>query len=182
MTAKIFSIRLLTVNIVFSCATWLAMPSAAYGAAATVEFCHDGDTCRLKFDNGMSMNVRLDGIDAPEVVSKYKKIGQPYGNQSRDYLNDLVRGKRVDCVQRDLDRYNRPVVELIVGNVNVNLKLVELGLAEVYAGSRQHKAYASHVAAESAAKQKRIGIWQQRNYQSPSQFRQATKAWRSRSS
>jgi micrococcal nuclease len=143
---------------------------------ASVFYCNDGDTCRLKIADGMWLNVRLAGIDAPEVGHGKKKPGQPYGNEAKDFLNLQVQGKKVMIRQTDLDHYNRPVVELIVGNEVINRKLVQSGMAEAYRGKTKRLDSAPYLMDEAAAKKAGLGIWSQTSYMSPSDFRKNTKS------
>lgn len=143
---------------------------------ATVFYCHDGDTCRIKVENGMWMNVRLAGIDAPEVESGKKKQGQPFGAQSRDFLNQLVRGKNVSVVQSDLDPFNRPVVELLAADgSSINRKMIQTGHAEAWRGKTKRLDTAPFLADEAAAKKAGLGIWALKGYVSPSQWRKGKK-------
>ncbi len=139
---------------------------------AFVFHCNDGDTCRVKVA-GVWMNVRLGGIDAPEVSRGKKRPGQPLGNEARDFLNAAVRGKTVRLRQTDLDQYNRPVVELHVGDLAVNRAMVGNGFAEAYRGKTKRLDRAVYFATEDAAKKARKGIWSLADYQSPAAFRHA---------
>ena len=144
---------------------------------ATVHYCSDGDTCRVSIaDNSMWVNVRLFGIDAPETSKKrFHKDGQPMGNEAKDFLNSLVKGKSVMLSQADLDPYNRPVVEIFLGEESVNLKMIESGMAEMYRGKTKRIDKQKFEAAEQKAKAAQVGIWSQKNYQSPATFRQLNK-------
>ena len=138
--------------------------------------CHDGDTCRVKLEDSFWFNVRLSGIDTPEVKGRSaKQKGQPMGEEARDFLNELVAKKTVQLRQTDLDPYNRLVVEIFLGNQNVNLMMVEKGLAEVYRGKAKRLEREPYFQAEKVAKDKGLGIWSIKNYQSPAAYRSETK-------
>jgi endonuclease YncB( thermonuclease family) len=138
---------------------------------ALVFHCNDGDTCRVRIAGSVWMNVRLAGIDAPEVSHGKKRPGQPLGGESRDFLNSVVKGKSVKLRQTDLDQYNRPVVELTAGEIAVNRTMVENGFAEAYRGKTRRLDNAAYFAAEAAAKKARKGVWGLASYQSPAEFR-----------
>ena len=53
----------------------LAAPPAT--TAGKVVSVHDGDTVTVRTDDGQTLKVRLQGIDAPELK-------QPFGSRSRD--------------------------------------------------------------------------------------------------
>jgi endonuclease YncB( thermonuclease family) len=143
---------------------------------AYVYHCHDGDTCRVRVADAVWLNVRLAGIDAPEVGGGRKRAGQPMGDQARDFLNGAIKGKTVKLRQLDLDQYNRPVVELTLGEQAVNRQLVVEGFAEVYRGKAKRLDRAPYEAAEAEAKKARKGIWSLSSYESPKDFRKATKS------
>ncbi|MEI6398843.1 MAG: thermonuclease family protein [Pseudomonadota bacterium] len=146
--------------------------------AADIKHCHDGDTCHIVAENGMWFNARLAGIDAPEVgrYGKKKSGGQPLGDESRDALSELVVGKKgITIRQVDLDQYNRPVIEIFIGDSCANLKLLELGMAERYHGKTKRIDKSKYDAAEDKAKSAKLGIWSIKNYESPSAWRHGDK-------
>ena len=141
---------------------------------ATITWCHDGDTCRIVTTPGkLWMNVRLGGIDAPEVkkVRGKNKSGQDGGDQARDYLQSTIQGKKVSLKQTDLDHYNRPVVEIFLEGKNINIDLVSKGFAEAYRGKTKRLDSQAYLKAEATAKEAQLGVWGLKNYQSPGDFR-----------
>lgn len=174
-------IRVCLINSAMLLAAAAASPSAAKDEpeladlkllTATVLYCHDGDTCRLKIENGLWLNVRLAGIDAPEVASGKKKSGQPFGNESRDFLNQQIKGKTVTVRQTDLDPFNRPVVELLTADgTNINRQMIRTGHAEAYRGKTRRLDITPYIADEAAAKGSNTGIWGQKGYVSPGAWR-----------
>jgi endonuclease YncB( thermonuclease family) len=188
MTLKLFYrcferplILCLSVNILSSCVAGSGAASASDLALsekevpAKVFYCNDGDTCHIGLSQGsVWFNVRLFGVDAPETGKKRSaKAGQPLGEEAKDFLNSLVKGKDVTVIQADLDQYNRPVVEIYFERKNVNLMLVEKGLAEMYRGKSKRLDRSKFEAAEAKAKADKIGIWGLKNYESPSLFRKS---------
>jgi micrococcal nuclease len=144
--------------------------------SAEVFHCHDGDTCRVKVADGLWLNVRLAGIDAPEVAkARGAKKGQVFGNEAREYLNKIVKGRKIELRQVDLDPYNRPVVELFDKESNINLQLIEEGYAEVYRGKTKRFDKSLYLKAEEKAQKAKKGIWSLSSYQSPKDFRQEQK-------
>ncbi|MCX6119478.1 MAG: thermonuclease family protein [Proteobacteria bacterium] len=147
--------------------------------SAKILYCSDGDTCRVKVGEGnIWFNARLFGIDAPETAkSRRKTPGQPFGDQAKNYLNEAIQGKEVLILQTDLDPFNRPVIEIYLPAIakqletNINLKLIEEGYAEVYRGKTKRIDKQPYFDAETTAKSKKLGIWSQKDYQSPSSFR-----------
>jgi endonuclease YncB( thermonuclease family) len=143
---------------------------------ATVLYCNDGDTCRVKVAGGMWLNVRLAGIDAPEVSSGKKKAGQPFGEESKNFLNNHAKGKTIQIRQTDLDQYNRPVVEILVEGLNINRKIVQSGYAEAYRGKTKRIDNEAYLGDETTAKKAGLGIWSQKEYVSPALFRKDRKS------
>ena len=50
-----------------------------------VKAVHDGDSIKVKFEDGEVSWIRLYGCDAPEVVSNHVSASQPYGKESGKY-------------------------------------------------------------------------------------------------
>ena len=144
-----------------------AQPIALY----TVVSCNDGDTCRLTTPDNITIKVRLVGIDAPEFKGK-KKNNQPMSEESKNFLNNLVKGKKVKLNSYGTDGFNRNLAELLVDDKIANLELVKSGLAEVYRG-RPPKGFSlkNYELAEKEAKDEKKGVWSLSNYQSPKDFR-----------
>ena len=136
---------------------WL-LAATGLGAAAAVPVDVSG---RARVIDGDSIvvdgtEVRLHGIDAPESRQTCLSDGKrwPCGKRATQALASLLAGHPVDCSERDIDRYGRVVATCRRGNVQVNDWLVANGWALAY---RRHSQ--AYVAAESAAKTARRGIW-----------------------
>ena len=121
----------------------------------------DGDTIHVVTDGNEKFKVRLDRIDAPEK-------DQPYGKESTAYLSSLIRGKtvRVEWVKKD--QYGRVLGIVFLDKTDINLKMVETGNAHHYSYFDKTPAYS---AAESAAKEKKLGLWAADNPINPNEWR-----------
>lgn len=140
-----------------------------------VTHCHDGDTCRLKTSDNLSIKVRLIGMDAPEVTYRRKK-GQPFGKRSRDFINELIKGKKVTLKTYGLDVYGRNLAEIYLGSKNINVEMVTAGLAEIYYGKKdQGVNYIPYEKAQKTAKEEKRGIWSLEHYMSPKDWRHRKK-------
>jgi micrococcal nuclease len=88
----------------------------------------DGDTCEIEVDLGFSVKVkhtfRLYGINTPER-------GKPGYQEATDYLAGYV-GETVLIAVTKLDKYGRYLVDIFADGVNVNRRMVDLGLAVEY--------------------------------------------------
>ncbi|QLB45002.1 thermonuclease family protein [Mannheimia pernigra] len=119
----------------------------------------DGDTltCLL---NKSKLKVRLVHIDAPEQP-------QPYGNSAKQALLKLVFRKKVTIVVKGHDHYQRILAEVYLHNgQNVNLKLVEMGMAWAYQSAKPQ-----YEQAQQRAKTARVGLWQDSSPVPPSEWR-----------
>ncbi len=122
----------------------------------------DGDTIKVLRGKEL-LRVRLDGIDAPE-----KK--QAYGQRAKEKLSSLVFGKEVQLVVKSVDRYGRLVAEVRAGGRSANAEMVAAGLAWHY------KAYSkdqSLAALERSARERRLGLWADKDPVPPWEFRRA---------
>lgn len=81
----------------------------------------DGDSFKVKVQ-GVVMDVRLQGIDAPEM-------NQPFGKDARKLLAELLRDEQIVLVFDDVDQYGRIVARAWVGNVDINREMILLGAA-----------------------------------------------------
>ena len=138
--------------------------------------CHDGDTCQLKSPDNMKLKIRLIGIDAPEVANRKNKTSQPMGEESKNYINQLIKNKTVTLKNYATDPFGRSLSEIYFNNENINLKMIQAGMAEVYHGKMVKEFNVSpYLKAEQEAKNKKLGIWSLKNYQSPKEYRSSKK-------
>jgi endonuclease YncB( thermonuclease family) len=112
----------------------------------------DGDTIRVRHGDKVE-TIRLACIDAPEMAQV------PYGDQARRYLQTRLRlEQEVTIHPLNSDRYGRTVAE-VIGDINLNLALVEDGLAFVYPKYLGQCAATEYLNAEYRASRHRFGIW-----------------------
>lgn len=107
----------------------------------------DGDTLTC-LSNQKSFKVRLQHIDAPESA-------QSYGNRAKQMLAALVFKKQVILQVSGYDKYQRVLAVVYDQDKNINLMLVQQGMAWAY---RQTQPI--YKQAQAQAQQKRIGLWQ----------------------
>lgn len=108
----------------FTLALTLAAPALAWDSRT--KSVRDGDSIDVTNADGVVVNIRLYGVDAPE--SK-----QAFGYQAKKRLSQLVSRKAIHIENVDTDRYGRTValVRLSDGTL-VNEELLRSGLAWVY--------------------------------------------------
>ena len=126
----------------------------------------DGDTVWCEDAHGTKLRIRLVGIDAPEVGHLRNgggsTPGQPYGEEARRALTARVLREAVTLEVYGRDRYHRILGVVYLGPTNVNLWLVESGLAWAYKGGRNDAPATVRErieAAEHEARRARRGLW-----------------------
>lgn len=127
----------------------------------------DGDSVTLLSADNTRITIRLAGIDAPESR-------MPYGHAAQAHLAGLVLNKEVVAVTRKHDRYGRTVATLFIGTKDINLRMVQAGMAWHYKQfeSVLDKSIARKYAqSEQTARFEQQGLWQQPNQQAPWDWR-----------
>ena len=109
----------------------------------------DGDTVTLLTSENQRIKIRLVEIDAPEK-------GQPYGQESKKALSNLVFDKKVSVESSKQDKYGRSLGRIYVGDIDVNLEQVRTGAAWAYT---QYLTDDDIKQAEIKARNARIGLW-----------------------
>jgi len=117
----------------------------------------DGDTVTVMLSSKKE-KVRLIGIDAPELGQK------PWGAESKKYLESLISysGSKVR-LEYDIDKrdkYGRILAYIwTTDGTLVNLSMVKNGLAVLYTFPPNVKYVNDLKAAQTEARNKRLGIW-----------------------
>lgn len=138
----------------------------------------DGDTIQAVTKEGTKIKIRLYGIDAPETEKSNKKTGhvskqgEPFGEESREYLSSMIDGKHIRIDIITIDRYRRMVGVIWLDNKNVNLEMIKASMAEAYREYLKEPYRAQFIQAERVARADKRGIWSQgANYERPSAYR-----------
>lgn len=132
----------------------------------------DGDTVTLMDERQFLHKIRLAGIDAPETA-------MPYGHHATLYLVSLVLGKNVDAVTYKQDRYGRTVATLMLGQQDVNLAMLQAGMAwhyKRYAKEQPAAEAQAYTQAEEMARTKNLALWQDSNPGAPWDWRKSRRA------
>lgn len=126
----------------------------------------DGDTFKVMYE-GKEKTIRLEHIDCPEK-------SQPFGNNAKQLASDLCFGKMVKVVSNGkMDRYQRLIAEIYVGDINVNKELVENGLAWHFVNYSKDNSYAK---LEIQARKNKAGLWSDVHAIAPWDWRKIKKA------
>ena len=121
----------------------------------------DGDTVTILTSDKTQHKIRLNDIDAPE-----KK--QAFGNKSKDNLAKYIAGKTVTVQYQKKDKYKRVLGTIYYNNTDINLQQVKDGYAWVYKKYSNNQTYHK---AEKLARDKRVGLWIDKNPLEPWEFR-----------
>ena len=150
----------------------IARPALAETLLGVVVAVSDGDTVTVRDPEDQVHKIRLAGIDAPESR-------QPYGEQSRQSLVQLLEGQSVEVVYDKVDRYGRRVGKIQVDGRDANLEQLRRGLAWHYKQYQAEQSPAdqqSYSAAEQWAQSERRGLWRQTQPQAPWDYRRQLRA------
>jgi endonuclease YncB( thermonuclease family) len=148
-------LRRRTVTVVLALGALLSFSVHAELLMGRIVGISDGDTVTLLDANQRQYKIRLTGIDAPE-----KKM--PFGQRSKEHLSDLVFNKDVQVETEKLDRYGRTLGKILFNRKDINLGMINAGLAWHYK-KYQHEQSGSdrllYAHAEDQARQQRNGLW-----------------------
>jgi endonuclease YncB( thermonuclease family) len=137
----------------------LLFPSFLFAYPYRVTKVYDCDTIGIG-GRGIEMKVSLVAIDAPEISKNTRWPGQPFSRQAKRYLSDLILNKSVSIERFRNNSSNHIIGEVYLGTRNINLKMVEEGLARVYS-KKLPKEFniMPYEKAEKKAKDAGKGIW-----------------------
>lgn len=151
-------------HIFFSMAALLvASVASATSITGRVVYVDDGDTLVLLDGTKQQVKVRLANIDAPETShTKHEtgRIGQPFAEQSRKALDQMVKGKDViaNCIEQD--RYQRQVCDILVDGVSANTEQVRRGYAWANTANKgRYLRDRSLLELQERARLARAGLW-----------------------
>lgn len=127
----------------------IGTPAEAAELQGRVISISDGDTLTVLTPDKAQLKIRLVEIDAPES-------GQPYGKKAKQALSDLIFGQDVTVQYKTKDRYGRILGRVFIDELDVNLRLVELGAAWAY---DQYLTDPNIKKAENRARDSKAGLW-----------------------
>lgn len=111
-------------------------------------YVQDGDSAVLCCDAGKKFTVRLLDIDAPEKH-------QPYAEESKALLDDLLDGEPLRLLGEKRDRYGRRLAVIQVNGKSINDMMVMSGAAWVWKYSKSKRMRALQQEAKDAGR----GLW-----------------------
>lgn len=104
-------------------------PNNLHTYQAYIREVSDGDSFKALVDLGFGITAlrkfRMRGIDSPEM-------GTPAGFKSKEYLAAfLMKSQPFQIKSEKIDKYNRYLADVFVGNVYVNRKMIDDGFAVI---------------------------------------------------
>jgi len=136
----------------------------------------DGDTLTMQGDGKKMIRVQLAYIDAPDLDDNSGET-QPLYRESTHTLRELTLNKEVIVESLGTDQFGRVEGMIFIDQTNINVEMVRLGMAELYAPvrfnpSKHKKEYVQQLLdAEELAKKAGTGVWGAEGYVSPYEFR-----------
>lgn len=107
-----------------------------YNYKATVERIIDGDTIEFTIDVGfktyMRMNMRLAGIDAPEIKTQEGKDAKKWLSEQLPIGHEVLLN-----VYRTADKYGRYLAIVTYNGIEINNLLIKSGHAVEYHGGKR---------------------------------------------
>jgi len=110
----------------------------------TFHKCYDGDTCTVSLPGvnplfGKKINVRIRGIDTPEIRGKCKSE-KKQAKAAKRYINKLLsKAKHIDLVNPARGKYFRIVAGIKADDVDVGKLMLEKGFARSCDGGTRGK-------------------------------------------
>lgn len=121
----------------------------------------DGDTIEVRLTSGAEKDVRILGIDTPEVYGGTECWGpQASAAMKKRLPKGTVVNLTSDPTQDRVDRYGRILRYVAKGGKDVGFAMVRAGNAEVYVyGGNPFKRTGAYKKAENRAKASNRGMW-----------------------
>ncbi len=127
----------------------------------------DGDTIVVLYKKDIQVDIRLNGIDAPELK-------QPYGIDAKRFAESLAYDKSVVVRDTGMDRYGRTMAWITLPDGrDFSEEMLRVGYAWHYS-QYDHSRKLAHL--EHAAQDAQIGLWADFNPIPPWDFRREEKA------
>jgi micrococcal nuclease len=129
------------------------VPASNERQTAKVVKITDGDTIIVEID-GQEFHLRYIGVDTPET-------GDPGGSAATEFNRSLVEGKTVTLVKdtSEVDRYDRLLRYVFVGDVFVNNELVRAGYASSGSWPPDTACDSQFSKTFQTAKANMVGLW-----------------------
>jgi len=110
----------------------------------TYHRCYDGDTCTFTIQDvhslfGEKINVRIAGIDTPEIKGKCQKE-TALAMQARNLVRRMLgQARRIDLLDVERGKYFRIVARVVADGKDVGQTMIDRGMAVEYDGGTKVK-------------------------------------------
>ncbi len=110
----------------------------------TYHRCYDGDTCTFTIPGihplfGEKINVRIAGIDTPEIKGKCLKE-TALAMQARNLVRRMLgQARRIDLLDAERGKSFRIVARVIADGKDIGQTLIDRGMAVEYDGGKKSK-------------------------------------------
>lgn len=124
----------------------------------------DGDTFWADNGSEKGIKIRFIGIDAPESRNMFNIKKEYYGKESKEYLKNLLSGKRVKLVSDvdSLDRYGRTLSYVYLEDGTfVNAEIIKNGFAVIMTIPPNIKYSEEFLNLQREARESNRGLWKQ---------------------
>lgn len=150
-------------GIVLACAWPLVSGAEESGVRARIASVLDGDTVKVRFDDGREKTVRLLGVDAPESYKRRYGYVEYLGSEVSRAVTRALEGRPVVLTggrggEFEKDIHGRLLAYVRQGETDVCAWLLQTGYARVYRKSRCSR-FDEFERYEAQAKKLGKGIW-----------------------
>ncbi|WP_223559716.1 thermonuclease family protein [Chryseobacterium lathyri] len=122
----------------------------------------DGDTITVLLDGNVQKKLRLAEVDCPENR-------QPFGKNAKKFTSDQVFAKQIRFIETNKDRYGRSVAKIYYDNGKyLSAEIIKAGYGWWYYSYSKN---ADLGKMQETAKNKKLGLWQDKKAVSPWDFR-----------
>lgn len=122
----------------------------------------DGDTFWADNGSNKGVKIRLIGVDAPESRKVFKKEVGYYGKEAKDYLKQMITGKKVRLISDVdlLDQYGRTLSYVYLEDGTfVNAELIKNGYAMIMTVPPNVKHSETFFKLQREARESNKGLW-----------------------
>jgi micrococcal nuclease len=130
----------------------------------------DGDIITVVAEGSSNLEVRLYGIDAPEI-RRDREPGQPYGDMAKQTLTTMILGKTVTLEIWDIDVDKRMLGIVYLDGRNINKEMLLMGMAWVTHAHISTPHTHDFFQAEQRARETKRGLWKDDHPVPPWKFR-----------
>lgn len=138
------NLSLITLFLIIGCT-----PPSTSEVSGRVVGISDGDTITVLAQGDHQIKVRLADIDCPEK-------SQPWGNNAKSRLSELIFSETVDLRVNSTDRYDRKIADVFFNDGSINYLMVKEGHCWPYF---KYNPPSFIIEAYETAKAEGIGLW-----------------------